>query len=174
MPAPKKSTPRKRIVVHLGGVGLPGEKQLAKTREYAKRFPNVKFKSVDLKKYTGPKIKNVETRVADFKEGLEFETDGTVDVISSELALGHHGAAYKTPKDHTFETFQVALKKLRKGGKLIFVMDALMRTEIRKQLITAGFSPEKITIRRLKTIERQRTHWTRNYKGFLYQTTAVK
>ena len=152
-----------------------GEPRLEKTKRDAARHPDTRFIAIDLKPYNGPTLApNIKTRVADFKTGLGKQRHGTVDLIESELAFGHYGTRGRDPKEHTIETARVALRKLRKGGEFKFVVDGLMRTDVRKELIRAGFNPENVTFRRLTPHERQETPWTRKYQGFLYRVTAVK
>ena len=172
--AARKRATRRPLIIYMGGVGYPGELQLEKTLRYAKRFPGFKFEVIDLREFKGRKPGNVKTRVADFKKGLEKKRNGTVDLITSELALGLYGHGYEDCEEHSLRAFKAAHRKLRKGGKLMFVIDGLMQKEMRESLVDAGFKGEKITMRRLRKLERQRTHWTRNYEGFLYQAVAVK
>jgi hypothetical protein len=164
---------KKPIVVHLGGVGY-GEKALEKSRRYARRFPGINFKAVDVKPYPGEKPGNLETVEADFRKGLEREKDSSVDLISSEMALGFYGARYRDYNEHALETFKAAHRKLRKGGKLMFVVDSLMADRMKKDLVEAGFAGENVSARRVSAKERQRTFWMREWKGFLYQVVAVK
>jgi hypothetical protein len=190
-------TAGRHVVVHLGNVGYGDgrpdsrETPARKTREYAWRFPNTLFIGIDLREFRGHTRDNFIQIKANFPQGLKRLRDDSVDVISSDLGLGHYDPDGTDPADmegllgamfygwtrqNTADTLKVAHMKLRKGGKLLLAVGKDAAETLPKDLEVAGFAKGKVTVRNFMPNEHGRTYWTHEYnlKGPLYQVTAEK
>jgi len=134
-----KTTPKKRIIVHLGNVGYDSAR---KTRTYADRFNEFKFVGIDKKNihaHTTNKVsipKNLKQIESEFLTGILKLKDKSVDLITSDFAVGHyalkekekiHGSfgspkTYLSHKEYTERIMQLCYNKLKVGGKAIFVV----------------------------------------------------
>lgn len=163
-------------VVHLGNLdhepALAGEK----TAKYAARFPRVKFIGIDLKKREGPLPQNWVQIQADFAIGLSRLNDESVDLITSEAALGHYGRDPLNPRSnihgHTVDALKMAFKKLKPRGKLmITVLDQILLGSHREYLLNVlnalketKFKPTNVSWRELSRHELSRTAWLRQVR----------
>jgi hypothetical protein len=183
----------RRVVVHLGnvGYGIGSEVPAKKTADYARRFPGFMFVGVDLKEYMGMMVDNWTQIRSNFREGLEGLADGSVDLISSDLALGHYDSKGTDPMDavgdkavgsygrahkNTLDTVRVAYRKLRKGGKMTLAVGSSAVKPMPQILEEAGFRPDKVSVRKLDGREYGRTFWTYNFQihGAVWQINAEK
>ncbi|MFA4906837.1 MAG: hypothetical protein WC602_01025 [archaeon] len=184
--------PKTRRVVHLGNAndvgvtrGLKGmvmAEHGVKTGKYAKRFPNVEFIGIDLTKFPA-REKNWKQVEADFLIGLKRLRNGSVDIISSEMAFGYYGktaSGYygkKPPerKEHTAEVAKEAFRKLRENGKLMVAVDSEALKLVVNSLAKAGFEKNKIKVRELAENEKKRTYELKTWGlSKLYQVIAQK
>ncbi len=196
----KMAKPRKkRVIVHLGNVGSGKTKvgtikinhfPAQKTFAYAKKFPNFKFIGIDalhLGLYMQIKPKNMNQIKAGFKGGLGKLKDNSVDLISSEMALGYYGSKFKgvnksqkgNYREYTKKVTERAYKKLKSGGKLLIALDSDIIASVFDSLVSVGFKPENIKAKLMTKKESQRTYWLENYKKehqgiIFYQLSAVK
>jgi len=182
--AKKETTQEKRRIIHLGNVRDRGITQgeprtAAKTRRYAKRFRKFQFVGIDIAPMPGRRPKNLEQRRKNFSEGLEKEIDNSVDLISSEMALGYYKAYPKSMIDtkssrkrrkHTKETIKLAFIKLKPGGKMHITVGNPVLREILKTLKKTGFEVEH---RKSTHKEWLRTFFTAKTKK-RYEITATK
>lgn len=188
MPAtlqPRKLLEKKpRLIVHLGNVGdiQPGTGIFAaKTHKYAGRFKNFSFVGIDSIGLM-PQQPNCRQIKADFFDGLKQLKNNSADIISSELALGHHtegGREYHRPDEYvheyTHETLKEAYKKLKTGGKLMVLVSEHVVPVMEHAFFGTPFRKEKITVRPITDKELHRTHWTLNHRlGKTYQIIAEK
>lgn len=195
---------RKIIHVHLGGVGEVGEekrwldytddparKTLRVAKGAAEKKANFKVIGIDLetstfRPYKVPPelLKYWEQKRIDFKRGLEELEDNSVDVISSEMALGHYADESEWLKNdsleevkvkkYTHDTLKVAYRKLKKGGKIIITTydDAVER--IKSTFEGTGFKQE-LRIRELRPHEMKRTFFIETSRPHkVYQIMVVK
>lgn len=162
----------RRTVVHLGNLDVPRGTELGiKTRNYAARFPNVRFIGIDI---TGlgrkPPLKNWRQWRTDFLRGLRRLPDNSVFSISSELSLGYHDRKGKYPTvrkqfpplvKYTASAISLAFRKLAQGRTLRIVVDEDKLANVRAALGQSPFSPQKIIIRQLPRPSRisERDFW---------------
>lgn len=185
-----EKTRARRVIVHLGNVGEggEGESEADKTRAYASRFPQNEFIGIDLKELKEtPSHGNWRQIRLDFNKGLELLDDGSVDLISSDVAFGYFTGDYsdtwpsrrywRALRDSSSRTFAVAYEKLKAGGKFLFVVDNTLAGFMEEVLGESPFSDGKIEVRELTEREYERTYWTRKQHGEgvrLFQVTAEK
>ena len=176
----KKSTDT--LVVHLGNLG---NDEGAKTRTYSKRFPKMKFVGIDLESGSQDKPVNWEQIEGDFISGLKKLSNNSVDIISSELAVGHYerlvnGKIKMLKERYTKKVVKLIWKKLKLGGKVIIVVGD---SQAEKCVIDAVKKYFKIhEIRPLSKHELNRTLYSRQYalkphdylSHGLYQISAKK
>ncbi len=177
---------KKSLFVHLGTVGYQGKAMELRAGSYrsasplselipqAKRNLNIEHHSVDIQPHKGELPLNVKHFISDFRSQLEQYANNSVSGIRSKLALGFHGYEFEDAKEYTLSTFKVAHKKLVSGGKMVFTIDSLMDSEIKKQLIESGFEREKIKIKRLPPNKRKAHLSNKTYPGIIYEVTAIK
>jgi len=181
-----KNRGRKPVIVHLGNIDDYSEKDglASKTASYSERFPKFKFIGIDLTYlYLRPPASLTwEQLKASFESGLKKLKDNSVDIISSEMALGYYGSnnifhpKLYDYKEHTCHSIKIAYKKLRKGGKLLIAVGDDVIDLIKQAVKEAGFRKNKVEIRLMTEKERKRTTWlsaTGWVKNF-YQITAKK
>ena len=163
--------PKNVIVVHLGDVDHGGG---TKTRRYAKRFPNFGFIGIDLQ---GQNLRrqNFQGIRGDFEEGLKKINDNSVDLISSETAVGFYfkGGAYsnisafETEKieelrQYTERIAELAFRKLKSGGKLHLTLTRhlfhLYIKDIRR------IFKRKINTREFTDKDYERTPWAKDFR----------
>lgn len=177
-----RTTP-KRLVVHLGNMGSHrGEK----TRKYAKRFPNIKFIGIDLTPLVrlpgeAKKPRNWKQQQGDFFTRLRRQKPDSVDVISSELAVGYYGRPEQNMESDrsrpapTTQLLKTIHEKLKPGGKCFLVVDSIIRDRLLEMLANTPFRPEKISFYRIPTQHMDRTNWMRsNQFPVLFQLTLEK
>jgi len=170
------------LVVHLGNLGSD---EGAKTRTYAKRFPKIRFVGIDLESVSQDKPVNWEQIEGDFISGLKKLSNNSVDILSSELAVGHYGrlvnGKIKMLKErYTQKVVRLIWKKLKLGGRVIIVVGDI---SAKKCVIDAVKKYFKINeIRPLSKHELNRTLYSRKYalkphdylSDGLYQINAQK
>jgi hypothetical protein len=180
MKRPRRAPP---VVVHLGNAGFSSD---SKTLRCARKFPGINFIGIDLIDTPPEKKPENWTQIrAEFMEGLEMLKDGSISVISSEMALGYYDpkttSVYDSKardyEEHTHRVIALAFRKLKAGGKLHIAADARVVDNIIDAVKAAGF---KCVEKHPMTMRgRRRTHWlkvisinTVNAKYF--QISAVK
>jgi len=185
------------IVVHLGNMGhFVLSEDVEKTRECASDFPEVYFYGIDIRCPNVEPMENFAQIQADFKSGLLDDriNDGSVSIISSELSLGYYDrqgnevirdpeAGSESPeemevKEYTIQTLQAAYEKLRRGGKVMLVVDRNTLDFFMDAFTHTPFMREKIKSRPLKPHEYERTIYTRLHEhrdvNPLIQLIAIK
>ncbi|GEM_PF-1933618 len=148
--------PSKRKIVHLGNVG---EDAAYRSKMLAKRFPNFEFYGVDLKgidssvyvhegmrfsKFSNRKERllekvpeNLVQLKTDFLGGLSKFKDNSIDMVTSDFALGFYEKAHsllklkilnigrsisglaKSSKEYTSEVITQIHRKLKPNGKIV-------------------------------------------------------
>lgn len=121
-----------------------------KTRRYAERFLNFRFIGIDYDKAPQNRPANWQQIEADFLKGLNSLEDECVDLMTSELALGHYGyqvnGKMKILRElYTRKVLKAAWKKLKVGGKVqIVVGDQLALKIVNNALKEVGFRNVKL------------------------------
>lgn len=189
--------PDEIIVVHLGNLGYGGkynpireEPLAAKTGRYARRFEkrfenncyrsisNIHFYGIDKEPYLYEN--GFFTQITEeFLDGLEQFVDGSVSIVSSDIAVGHYCShSFKVSSnrvDYCTRLFDLVYKKLKKGGKLFISAGEDETSDLFSALEKSEFkNPEKRSFRKE---EYERTYWTRWHRQFLkdlFQITASK
>ena len=169
----------RRTIVHLGNVGegFEGEIESKKTRDYSERFPGFDFFGIDLKELADKPTSWRQVR-ADFLTGLDRFPDGSVDIITSDRALGEFNRLAGTSgfEEYTKKVVEKAHAKLRPGGKLLFSVPGILVQKIRPIVEDSPFDSERMEIREFKKNEYARTYWS-EYKpavGKIFQITLQK
>ncbi|MFH1234456.1 MAG: hypothetical protein V1493_02485 [Candidatus Diapherotrites archaeon] len=166
-----------RIVIHLGNVdGGKGRRPASKSKNYAKRFPNVRFKGFDVKGLVGRRPRNLEQKKTDFLSGLEGEADNSVEMVTSEMALGHYARKPRNIDDtlnperrpYTRSVIALAYRKLMPGGRMHIAIGYVDFQPVVRMLKRAGFEVESHELK-----DSRRTPWT-NFYGITHQITATK
>ena len=184
----------KRRIVHLGNVGGV---QARRTAEFAARFPQFEFIGIDVKK-ARPNTANWIQFKGDFVRGLKHIPLNSIDLVSSELAVGYYGVrphlSMKRIDAHAVRTIAVAYLRLKKGGKLLLVVTGNpdpteLAPELRKanfvehilsDLAKTRFDPYKIVVREAtrkeykKFIELESQEHPGGFPGAVYIVTATK
>jgi hypothetical protein len=165
------------VVVHLGNYGYgrdDGEKivgdQAKKTAEYSKRFKksgeigitNIKFYGIDAARFekNGPYVQIC----ADFIRGLDMFSDGSIAILSSDMALGYYGShefIYENPLDiyyYTQSLMKRIYNKLKPNGLLYTSIGEKRVDGLVKIIDEANF--RKVNVRIFNEIEYSRTFWT--------------
>ena len=172
----------KRVVVHLGNIDDYGQLHdhtvtARKTRMYSERFPNVEFVGIDKRPLRGERPENLTQYLADFKEGLEKRGDASVDVISSEYALGYYDREQTLSEAsidrHARSVIKTAFAKLKEGGKIHIVVSEKVCDRVVSVLASAGFKPEKIKTHPLPKSHLKRTYAIERFGGGI-QISAEK
>ena len=197
-----------KVVVHLGNVGdrSPDEVPLEKTLRYSERFKDVYFIGIDLKPApAGSRLPaNVRQIRTDFLTGLRMLSDGSVDIISSEMGLGYYdglGREYEPTTDgkmswqgskmtliefqahnqgvldYTKEVLVVSYDKLKVGGKINIAVDGSAFNMVKAALDESRFESEKVEVRKFTDADNKRTLWTRQFAALgrtVYQISARK
>lgn len=151
------------LVVHLGNLGEDTGK---KTRIYAKRFPNINFVGIDNSSAPQDKPVNWEQIEGEFITGLKSLPNNSVDIISSELAVGHYdliikGKTVMLKKEYTKKIIKLIWKKLKLGGKVIIVVGDRSAEECVTDAVKKYFKINDI--RPLSKHELNRTLYSRKY-----------
>lgn len=160
----KRSKKYTRQIVHLGNLGMDRGQ---KTRDYAKRFLNFRFIGIDAQEAPQDLLPNWDQMEADFIVGLNRLEDASIDLISSELAVGHYGSTkegkIKALKEvHTKKIIKAAYKKLKFGGKVhIVVGDETALRLVENYLKKAGF--RNIKLERINRSQAMRTPYMKKY-----------
>ncbi|MFH1664044.1 MAG: hypothetical protein ABH986_04535 [archaeon] len=172
-----------RVVVHLGNIDDTPKKE-----NYSKSFPEVQFVGIDAKKpaFKNRLPNNWRQITASFNSGLKKLRDNSVDLISSEIALGYYGKKFNGVtetfqtdfKKHTRDSIKTAHKKLKPGGKLMIVADNYVVLLILESLRKAGFENKNVSYYELSEKELARTKWMAMFikkrKDDCVQIIAVK
>jgi len=174
-----------RVVVHLGNVGdISSSGFAAKTDSYSSRFPETKFIGID-SSFLSLKSKrnNWQQMKTTFNAGLRKLKDNSVDIISSELALGYYdskttettNAGQGNFKRYTKTTINTAFKKLKSNGKLQLAVTGSVVLNVLEALKKAGFQEKKAVMYELSGSELNRTFWFKEHKKIpIYQIIVVK
>ena len=160
----KKDSGHARQIVHLGNLGMD---EGQKTRDYAKRFLNFRFIGIDTQEAPQDRPPNWDQIEAEFLVGLNKLEDACIDLISSELAVGHYGSMKKgkvkaLKEVYTRKILQKAYKKLKPNGKVHIVVgdDTALRL-VEDGLKRAGF--RKIKLKGISRSQAMRTPYMRKY-----------
>lgn len=160
----KRSKKYSKQIVHLGNLGLDKGQ---KTRDYAKRFLNFRFIGIDNSEAPQGRPQNWDQIEADFLVGLNSLEDACIDLLSSELAVGHYDfwkeGKIKAFKDvYTRKILKAAWKKLKFGGKVhIVVGDETALRLVENGLKKAGF--RNIKLERISRSQAMRTPYMKKY-----------
>jgi hypothetical protein len=176
-----------RLIVHLGNLGVP--KMPEKSLKYSERFPNFGFFGIDMMPLDeGSKAPpNFRQIRSDFVDGLGRFRDGSISLISSEMAVGYYtrkGDEYtpmlkmRTPmsptdmelfrrrmkvndsvREYTLDTIRTAHTKLREGGKLLAVVDDSVVDFVKEAMVDSGFAKERVSETPIAASEGGRTPW---------------
>jgi|GEM_PF-1932677 len=184
MPNLTNTIRRKRIVVHLGNIGyhdtstkkegevyykstLPANQ--IKTHKYAKRFRDIDFIGIDLKKYTQFRPKNWMQMQLDFLDGLKKLENNSIDLISSEMSVGYYTKGAKEIFDETYnrQLLNLAYQKLVPGGKLMIALTTPRLKLLRQIIIESQFPKRKRKIKLMTKKEQERTYWLQKYNAAL-------
>lgn len=174
--------PKKKVtVVHLGNVDTYGSlKPVVKTEKYAQRFPEVNFIGIDRLPIKPTHSNWVQLR-GDFHDELMKLENNSVDIISSELALGYY-SRHSDPwqgdyKNHTKTVISQAHQKLKTGGRIYIAVGPDIIDNVVDSLKKIGFN--KIKVEKLRSKAKERTHYIQIFQsnatfGPVYQISAVK
>jgi hypothetical protein len=170
------------FVVHLGNLG---EDAGEKTRVYSKRFPNIKFVGIDTGPVPPDRPVNWEQIEGEFISGLKSLPNNSIDIVSSELAVGHYdliinGKTKMLKEKYTKNIVRLIWKKLKLGGKVIIVVGDHTAERIVIKAVEKYFKINEI--RPLSKRELNRTLYSRKYalkpheylSHGLYQISAKK
>lgn len=167
-PFPVKRKPP--VVVHIGNVGLSyeNEQSCAKTRKFSKRFKDIKFIGIDLRKASS-NAKNWVQMHTDALNGLKKLRNGSVSIIRSEMALGYYTeqkisesttANLSSSVKYAQKVMEVAVRKLKPTGKLVIVADKDVAKELIKLSEKCGF---KGVQSEFVTNEKATSYWTQRF-----------
>lgn len=181
----KKTPLRKRVVVHLGNTAdTTGFVLAEKTNAYSARFPNTQFIGIDVLPVPGTRRNNWQQIKASFNAGLKRLKNNSVDLISSEMALGYYDSKSnglrqsKTGnyKYYTQTTIKTAFQKLRPGGKLQIAVTQEVIGDIIAALKKAGFKEKNTGLNKIKKDSAKRTAYIKyfSHTSPVYQIVAVK
>jgi hypothetical protein len=173
---------REAVVVHLGNVGLgylpghSGESDAEKTLKYVSMFPEHKFYGVDLQEFTSDKYEQINAK---FEDGLNQFDDSSIDIISSDMAIGHSDFisnvnSYQQFLDYHGQLFELAREKMKDDG-VLYISTAFKKTHLAEALKNAGF---RVEVKPFTDDEYSRTYWTRDFANRehdrVFQITARK
>ncbi len=193
---PSLSSRPKRRVVHLGNVG---EDKAYRSKTLAKRFPDFEFFGIDLKslkdrnilhkdtirltraldilrkrRLVKSKPENFKQMKTDFVNGLNQFKDGSLDLVSSDFALGYykeeHGMgglletvkkskeinsqAYNGSLEYTEKVVKLIHRKLKPKGKLIIYFFDTLRYRLNLESIFRNdlfiYKIEKVDLSKIK------------------------
>jgi hypothetical protein len=177
-----RRTAKPRLVVHLGNMQSSDKRRshASKTLKYARRFQGIQFVGIDLESMADKRVpwrgypRNFKQIEGDFETGLRQLANNSVDVISSEMALGHYTRnginAYgwtrsEEAEEHTRAAVKLAFKKLKKGGKMTVYTDDAVLEDLEPAMREAfGDANVKIEEAGKPGFRRKSyTYWTKNY-----------
>ncbi|MAF37010.1 hypothetical protein CL622_07890 [archaeon] len=175
------------VHVHLGGAGLANHNEAdgAHILRAADRAKDTLHVSIDLREFDTQSKQNVQHLQTDFHAGLRRLANGSADIITSELAVGHYAApnAEKRPGEiqkYCKTIFDETYRKLRPGGVLVLVLgDEFARNAVTSALKQTHFQQKNINIKAIPRARVQKgSYWLKRYaeqfKGQPYRIAVRK